>query len=311
MTTTFRQNNFVNASDWAHIGSIEQYSQVNMDEVRVGVQNMNTARLVPLSFPKEFSIGTLDDDIEATHKQSRFSAVQNTASGKLTMAVTDRYKILQHKEAFDPIIDSIENLGEDIYAKLEDTGNEGRLYLLFPNLRIKDDADGMMPGLRFFNSYKDKMSFKAHFFAWRIRCMNGSIFSRIVREENLSGYHTMNSLELLKEKLPSFVDGMLQNVYRIEEIIDEAMHAEVTFSDWAEVANTIKPIVGTEKATEAVVAQPELTLNTNRWAVYNAITAVASHEQLSAARRDDIIAAAERHVLINRDFEPIPVPVEA
>jgi hypothetical protein len=134
-------------------------------------------------------------------------------------------------------------------------------------------------------------------------------FAQIIETFQVKTFHNNPSIDTLSDDIQDFINGILQSSHRIQDVIEAAQSSPVNFKDYEEIKNSLKPILGTDKAAEAVAATvPE---STNRWDLYNSITAYASHnDRVRLTTRDELVRKAERILTVD-NFTPIPVPVTA
>ena len=155
------------------IGNIQNYHEATPEEARRAIRGLDGVDTVPLYRVR-------GDAYEAIEN---IFGVRNTATDKITMSVSGRYKPLSHLDGFTPVLDAIEHadIGHDMMVSLEDHNDTAQLYVLFPSLMFNEDRDGggMMYGFRFKNQYDAKTAFRGHVFCWRVLCKNGSTHARL------------------------------------------------------------------------------------------------------------------------------------
>lgn len=241
----------------------------------------------------------------------RHVGVMNTRSHEVTMTASPRYEVIQHSEVINHVIDAIEPLKEQTAIKVENHGDAVEFFVLFPGMKVNDKAEGILPGLMFKHSYKAKDSFKGTFFGWRLACSNGMMHANAFGEHSLSIWHNRDKVARISESIRDFIEHMLQNVSKLEPIIEAAQNSEVKFRNYQQVVDTLIPIVGGERRAEKIA--PSIQGAVTRWDIYNAITAEASHgDHITPGTRNRLIGSAEKNVLMVDELAlPVMVPVAA
>lgn len=284
------------------IGNIQNYHEATPEEARRAIRGLDGVDTVPLYRVR-------GDAYEAIEN---IFGVRNTATDKITMSVSGRYKPISHLDGFTQVLDAIEHadIGHDMMVSLENHNDTAQLYVLFPSLMFNEDRDGggMMYGFRFKNQYDAKTAFRGHVFCWRVLCKNGSTHARL-GELQVSAMHVDSHIQSLREKIDEFITGMLSTATRLDQLIDDAIESPIYFNNYDEVVHTLTHYVTGSDRRSKVIAE-SVPLETNRWQMYNAITEHASHApKVSWQTRDRLLDAAERNVLMVKTLDPIAVPV--
>jgi hypothetical protein len=249
---------------------------------------------------------------EGTVKGSK--GVWNTNTGSFAAVVSDGYSLMQHGDVFGVVLNQIGNLDKNSLFAVENDGNIARLEVLFPDIIIPDDSkEGIQLGMRFVNSFDKSTGANGEFFGFRQTCSNGMYLERIFGKVSFGMRHVGNK-DLIDEwgvVVTDFVESILQTAHStLQPIIEEAISSEVDFGTEDIRFATIKEIVGTNKATEAIAEK--VPLQTTRWDIYNAMTDVATHLDVTHSTRDHIERRAEKHVLIPKQIRfAAPIPVMA
>lgn len=301
--------------------SINQFKETSPSEAKASLAGLDKVGLVPL-YEKVPLDHTLDaalvshDDDGVPHVSSIKNApkvwgIKNLTTGTVNFGAAKNYTPLGHEEAFSPVLDAIDHLGLNTLINIENHHDVAELFVLFPDLTVNDHAQGIEMGVRFKNVYNDKKSFKGSAFGWRLACSNGALYSVTFGDLVISTWHTEAQVRAIPEKVELFVEGILQRSHLLENTIDNAIKAELAFKDYAEIANTLAPVTESKKIAGVaadLVKNPE---HTNKWELYNAITAFASHENITHTTRERLVSSAESALLGSKPFAPLPIPVVA
>lgn len=281
------------------IGNIQSFNEATPAEARIACGMLDGVKLIPLWEECEDEPGMFKEC-------GRVQGVKNTCTGNVLMGVSSIYDVLPHQRAFGTVLDAMNEVSEDALIKIENHGNTAELYALYPSLRIKDDAKGMMMGVRFVNRYDQRQAFSGQTFCWREACLNGSTHVEL-GTFTVKTRHTINEVteDGLKDKIARFIFNIKDSTQKMEDIVQAAISSEVTFRNFDQVAATLLPILRTQKATAAVT--PTIALKTNRWEIFNAITAYASHGDVSNGTRNDLIRKADSKVLAVGELVPVAI----
>ncbi len=289
------------------MGNIQNYHEATAAEARNAVRGLDGVTTVPL-----YRQRINGDDGAGYREAENVFGVLNTSTDRITMPVSSRYTPLSHYDGFNPALDAIEHAGIDheMMVSLENNRDEAGLYVLFPDLMFNEDREGggMMYGLRFRNHYNKKMSFRGHVFCWRVQCLNGSTHAQL-GEMVVSAMHVDSQIQSLRDQIDTFVTRMLSNASMIEQVVGNAIESPINFRDYDEVVRTLTATVtGSDRRSTAIAEA--IPLETNRFQMFNAITAHASHApKISWQTRDRLLDMAERNVLMAREVVPVPMPV--
>lgn len=282
--------------NYFNIGNISDFHEVAAHQAKFAVSKLDEAKLIPIFW---------NENGQFKEIEKKF-AIQNTSTNKIPMTDLTRYEVINHADGFNQVLDAVADMNEKTFIRLEDRDDIAGLYILFPEIKANDGEDGMMMGVKFGNTYRQKLAFGGQLFTWRVRCLNGSTYSTLFDTFSIKTYHSVNSIKSMKDGIESFIKEMLANSSKLEDIIEAATEDVITFKNYEEIKNTLQSVVKTEKAADQI--KNLVPLKTNRWEIYNAITNYASHnDKVSPQTRDNLSKFAEKRVLANQNFAPIPV----
>lgn len=301
--------------------SIHAFKDMSPSDAKGVLAGLDKAALVPLYEkvaldPKLDNkiLGYNDDGrlfVDGSMKQTpKVYGLKNLNTGTVHFGAAKNYMPLNHEDALDPVLTAADHLGLNTLINIDNHHDVVEAFILFPDLMVNDHQDGIQMGVRFKNQYNDKKSFKGSAFGWRLACANGMLATKTFGELVITAWHTEKQVLGIPAKVEEFIDGILQRSHLLEVQIDNAIAAKVSFKDYAEIANTLAPITESKKIADVAALQIDNPEKTNKWELYNAITAYASHEQISHIKREALIGNAEAKIL-HGTVIPIPVPVVA
>jgi uncharacterized coiled-coil protein SlyX len=134
-------------------------------------------------------------------------------------------------------------------------------------------------------------------------------FGNMVRELRFSERHTGSIVNELPHSIQEFTDNLLMMTKFIAKAIDTSATINVKFETRDQRLQTMQSLVEHAKIGEKVNDQLQ-TLNPTKWEIYNALTAVASHETMGETARTKLERLSEKVLAPN--YKVIPsVLVEA
>lgn len=130
--------------------------------------------------------------------------------------VSDGYNVLSHKDALDPIIESLEKYYSNIHKSIHLTKNGARLYA---NLYLKDfddfgvinvnrhdRIDKCWPGITVINSLDGSQKYRAELSLFRLVCTNGMTIPYAVHTSFSTRHSKNSSFDVEIEKLLKIIE---------------------------------------------------------------------------------------------------------
>jgi len=296
--------------------SIRSFKEMTPSDAKGVIAGLDKAALVPLYEKVPFD-ASLDNKVLGYNDEKLFLdgslketpkvwGLKNLNTGTVHFGAAKNYAPLNHEDALDPVLTAVDHLGLNTLINIDNHHDVVEAFILFPDLMVNDKQEGIQMGVRFKNVYNDKKSFKGTAFGWRISCANGLLLTQTYGDLVISAWHTEKQVLSIPHKVETFIEGILQRTHLFEAKIEEAVSAKVTFLDYAEIANTLAPVTASQKIADAAAQEIKDPEKTNKWELYNAITAYASHEDVSHITRERLINDAEKKILYG-NLVPIPV----
>lgn len=223
-----------------------------------------------------------EDNMAATpEKQSVNSnlAVVNKRTEDLASIVSNRYKLVQHEQAFEPLLDAIKRLGLTPDGTIE-TFNEGdvaTMTIFFDELDLEvsesPDDSGYYFGLFAMNSYDKTAGFQVHPYAVRMKCSNQ--FSARNALEDVESIHRKHFGDMeVVELVADWLRELREKRKEFREVIEKAKREN--FEDMQEVLeNAGFPETKVEEILEHLESELEVP---TRWDLFNAATSYNTHE---------------------------------
>lgn len=299
-----------------HAGNIK--SMCDFNEASKLVQQLDRAAEIPLYFklpdylcpdgkPYEIQVsgGQKIEIAPGYHAVPHNKGVLNLSKGTLAAVTGMDYSVLQHGDGLGIAMNTIESLGMKALYAIENDGNVARMEVLFPDIHVQDDTqEGVTLGVRMSNSYDKTTGYHGELFGYRQWCSNGMYSRKMLGEINISARHVGENFSTLEQDVLKFVQHVIESPKVVQSYITAAIEAKLEFLDNQQVYDTIWDTTGNMKQAEAIAA--DIPLVTNRWTVFNAITAYYSHSDVTHKTRDDLAIKAEK-ILLNEQFAPLIV----
>jgi len=267
---------------------------------------------------------------------SNYKALVNGGNGRLLNIVGSDYRVVQHVDAFRPVIDGLtvagvkefefslfERPGDamlNVFTSFASDGSSG----VKLGFRVKNHIDGRGAlkyglGMRTYRQVIEQVT-ENEITAWgyRLACQNGmmirvplewrKVVKDVVRtklQEIISVSRRIihrGDVDSKIAEIKYIIEAMSYLQEPVAAIIEEAKL--LTYDDVQKVKNLIAFHVGKRNSSQ-IFSQYEREEQT-LWGLYNAITNVASHqEKMKMNRRDVLLASAAN--LLNAELDPIMV----
>ncbi|MHA1685223.1 MAG: DUF932 domain-containing protein [Candidatus Heimdallarchaeaceae archaeon] len=212
-----------------------------------------------------------------------YKAIWNIDSNSLEAITSDRYSLLQHYEAFEPVVKSLKM--SKVVAKGEVINGGGRVWIniLFDEVIRPADKEEIAIGIRVMNSYDRTASLQAAPYGLRLVCQNG-MFLRSVLGIRTAQLHVGT---LHPERLfINLIEKTIKAKVRLSELTEIAMR-EILKEEMLEKILTEEIHFG-KRRTELILEKVKKIDNPTKWDLYNIITQHLTHEaqNISENRRE-------------------------
>jgi len=237
----------------------------------------------------------------------KFFGVVNKSTEEIEAVVTDRYRVIQHKDVFYNIIEGIIDNQYEIYGDVTNLGGKVIGAIYFKDIFLKDDESGIHMGLVVKNSYNKQSGLSIVPGAFRLVCSNGMMIGTLLREGAYSHKH-MSIVKDFAVSVPKLFNYLKVKSVDLSTKIEDAMEVQVKYENIEELEATMAIIVGSERMGKDIVATHwNKELDTTQWDMYNTFTKYASHEAKSPAIEDKISTIAERILMDVSVLSPVEV----
>jgi len=216
-----------------------------------------------------------------------FEAIITRPNNRVAAMLSKRYEIVQHKDAFSPLLKTVNLFSPDIRGQVmqDDDGKRAYLFVSLPDKFSFKAGDGheLTFGFSAVNSYDGTTGVHIGAFGYRVVCGNGMIMKKML------GAWSFQHIKGVEGRLKQILKGLELNLATVSERIEQAreMQIEAQFAEAYAVKTT-----GRYTATDImkIYEGNEKSL----WGFYNAFTHIFSEATSNPFRRLTQLAKAER-----------------
>lgn len=258
--------------------------------------------------------------------ENKHFAIVNTRSNEVAQIVSDQYKILNHKDFFSMVSDTVRSTGSENMKGYVLESNDGDSYtvrFIFDDIEVTEPGKGqnIKVGMEFSNSYDSAYAARGRAFFLRISCYNQMILQNIIPECMFSRSHSARSeialLEAVTIKAENFAKQLVQSGVKFQNVMEDAIGDNLVFEKPVQVEDLFKQVF-TERHAQKIsdIARRAATRSTEgynltRWDLYNAVTDYVSHQPITPNVFEQILVKAENKILNNKALEVPAIPVRA
>jgi len=277
------------------LDSFEKGMQMNgfigFDELVDNSMYLDRAEKVPLFFENG--------------ERSRYYSVINRNSEKEVCTVSERYGIVQHTDAIERFITSVQSAGIEGYGRIRNFGDTVTCDVIFDNFVVrenKESFDGkgdIHLGATMRNSFNKSVGFSVYPFMLRGVCTNGMIFKQRSAFNRLYVKHIGDVIGKVGNGIKNIVENMFKIENAVLNMIDVATNNVITFEKREDMILTLGKYAMGERRAYQLIEQYDLPLSLNVWDLYQVLTEYASWTRdLKYSVYDGIMEGAET-ILIN------------
>jgi hypothetical protein len=220
----------------------------------------------------------------------QYMGIWNTSKDVLESIQSKDYRLVQHGEAFSPIVETLQMAGyKNAKTRIYEGNGKAVMTLLFPEIKVvPKDGNELMLGFMAKNSYNGSLAVSIEGYGFRGICSNGMILGKSLlgsfREIHMGRQHST-----IRTSIHAFMEEIATRIPRVKTAIDMAIEEELT----PELAKIVLEKVGFgTRRVEQFAEVYNQTQEPSRFGLYNAVTYFASHDATSeaTARRYELMA---------------------
>lgn len=236
--------------------------------------------------------------------ESRFKVIKNSTIDSEVCTVSNRYQLLQHRDAVNYILSGIQAIGIEGSGTLRNYHDSVVVETYFDNLSIRDNSqDGNINlGMRFTNSFNKTKGFNGVLFGHRQVCENGMIMNKMIpNAPKLSIRHLGDITTNITDTIHKFIENIFRMENAVIEIIDSTKNSIISFQNNDTQLEFFKSVVGSQERAELITSVNSIELETTQWDIYNALTSFVSHsDDLSYTQYNNIHNKAQDFLISPR-----------
>lgn len=217
-------------------------------------------------------------------------AIVREDTNEILNIVSDRYKLVKHRQVFEPMHEAVAALGMEMRGVKTNVGLSGgyaRVEWIFGEVQEITVGDGVVFSLVGRNSYNYEAPLGMELGAFRLVCSNGLMAP-------VGGVAKISRRHLTNLKLAWFLD-------KTRELMNQTPQVAEIWSQWAARDFTAENLetwleersnVFSKKARAAILEKFQMEKQKTLWHAYNAITWYATHRTQSREDRAILFADA-------------------
>jgi hypothetical protein len=238
--------------------------------------------------------------------------IVNLRTGGRSAVVSKVYHEYQHGDVIEKVAGSFGKAGIEGHGYVYNAGDRIIAAVFFDNIEaIKDPASskGIKLGAMFKNSYNKQNSVTGAGYFLRLECLNQMYFGNMIRELKFSERHTGSIVEALPHEIDNFTDNLLMRSKLVAKAVKLAAEVPVTFNNKEQRLQTMIALVDHQKVGKQIDERIDRDikgegLELDKWKIYNAITAVATHESMAMGVRERVEKLSEK--VLSPDYHIFP-----
>lgn len=267
---------------------MDEYKFSNMQELAAIADSLDMCRREE-SWYKDATTGQFVSD-----KKRR--DIVNLTSGERAAVVSNQYHEYQHGDVISQVAASFSDAKIEGHGSVYSMGDRIMCATYFDNVTaLKDPRSekGIKIGAMFRNSYNKQNSVTGAGYFMRMECLNQMYLGNLIGELKFSERHTGSIVQALPESIAKFTDNLLMRSQLVSDSITIANGVKVPFNTREQRLQTMIAMVDHNKVGEMIEAKLT-TLEPTKWDIYNAITAVTTHERMGEGVRERMQKISER-----------------
>lgn len=220
---------------------------------------------------------------EDASKTDRYKAIWNIQKNHLSTIASRKYKIVQHEQVFNSVIDALLDLGISCEGRLKEfhNGDVASMELIFKDkeYRVKDDSkEGVTLGIRVTNGFNLWNSVQMQLFGFRVVCENGMWLGKAIGQVGCKRNH-IGSIDL-PQMAREFIKRVVDNNRKLQILIDESLADSF---EWRLAEQLLNTMIKTTKYREILLAELQKLGKDRltRYDLYNLLTRLASDSKMS------------------------------
>ena len=268
---------------------------MNLGELKAQAVGLDRAELIEISLPERTNAKNVDN----------FKAVVNMSTEKVATVVSKKYKLVQHKEVIDSVVEALANLNISCNSDIKNSRNRVFVDIEFSDTKLYvNEGETFVAGVRVINSFDKTTGIGVLPRLVRLACSNGMV----VHQAWLKGFHISHSQKFAKD-FEGTVQVMLQNMInnndRLKAMVNDCIVDSV---EWELMEKILEGLVPRKKHFEAL---KELLLKQGhdlltRWDLYNAFTTYATHGEQIKPSVDQWLQGKAQKILTTELLALVP-----
>lgn len=209
-----------------------------------------------------------------------FKGIYNTSTQKVDGVMSQRYRLIKHKEAMLPLIDALKTIGlTNVSGYTACDGKRAYTMMWFDDHRTNVEVakgDILKLGVLLRNSVDGSLALWGEVMCLRLVCSNGMVGKGILN--SFRQIH-LGSVREIKKEAMNFYKEIIVNLTEHSDILKDLISRNIGEMINSKLYDTVLSGVGfperhVEKMLESLKKSDEMT----KWDLYNHVTAYITHE---------------------------------
>jgi len=205
-------------------------------------------------------------------------AVWNIQKEKTCAVVSKDYKIVQHREFIQSVVEAISNLNLPANASANNMGNRISVDIEFPDQKIelKEVGEEFISGLRIINSYDKTTGVLIVPRIVRLACANGMVSTRLATPFGVK--HVSKLVGDLQKATAIVMKRIINSNDKLQAWVSQCIGDSVEWEILDKIAPSLLDVEKHRKKILQILKEESGTGKITRWDFYNAITNYCTHD---------------------------------
>jgi hypothetical protein len=210
-----------------------------------------------------------------SHKEEHgYRAIYNVDRNETEAIMSDSYTLVQHTEAFHPLVQAMKSFRTDLFGFMTDEGGKVWIDVLLKDSKyiiIPADGKEINLGFRVSNTYDGSGAFELRAFGYRSYCDNGMIFG----QRTFAAAYKVHKGRVEVDVFVSVLEKIRQMAPLLNAYISEAAK---DFIETSELQAVLEELDIGKRYQALLMAKAFGHEHMSRWDLYNDITDFTTHE---------------------------------
>lgn len=263
-------------------------------------------KLASMGLDNAYSVEVASKTINDTWRtEDRYKAVINETTGKVACIAGKNYKIIQHRDAVESVLNALNNLNLPYTGHIMNGGNKVIVDIDFPKEQLKLEKVGeeFMAGISIVNSYDRTTGLSILPRMKRLACMNGMTVNLFYHSFHVKHTYAMTAdIAVAAQKV---INQMANSNANFKQFVEDSIGDSIAFERTKLILNALIPVKKHRMKINEILAPDAEKGYLTRWDLYNAITNYATHNDIAVSVNEFLQKKAQK--VLKTMSEDLPV----